>query len=200
MPRPSRDERRAELARIAQRWSRWLKQAIAEREIDIKTLVDLAGQAGATFDKSNVSKWLAGDSTADPTNAAIIGRVLERDPLEALREAGHHILAGQLAAEPTVDDVLRAARDEGASAPVLLREAGHDDLADYIEDVAGSTGTSASALEPPIARVRQITDGLTDGQRAILAGELLDQIGDLYLLAEKKAEMLREGDAGRGAS
>lgn len=99
---------------------------------------------------------------------------------------------------------IRTARVFGLPATQVLREAGQDGVADYIEDVADATGTSASALEPLISQVRKITGGLTPEQRATLERELLDQIGNLYLLAEKKAEMLRgadgRGDAGRGAS
>lgn len=94
---------------------------------------------------------------------------------------------------------IRTARVFDLPATQVLREASLDGVAAYIEDVAGATGTSAAALEPLIARVRQITDGLNEEQRAALTQELLDQIGNLYLLTEKKAEMLREGDAGRGA-
>lgn len=66
-------------------------------EIDTKTLVERAGQGGASFDRSAVSKWRAGDNTADPTNAVIIARVLNRDPAEALRAAGHEALAADWA-------------------------------------------------------------------------------------------------------
>jgi transcriptional regulator with XRE-family HTH domain len=99
---------------------------------------------------------------------------------------------------------IRTARVLGLPATQVLREGGQGDVAAYIDDVAGATGTSAAALEPLIARVRQITSGLTDEQRAALTQELLDQIGNLYLLTEKKADMLRspgdKGDADRGAS
>lgn len=101
---------------------------------------------------------------------------------------------------PTAEIAVRVARVLDLPATQVLREAGQADVADYIEDVAGSTGTGATALEPLLAQIRQITDGLTGEQRAVLEKELLDQVGNLYLLAEKKAEMLREGEAGRGAS
>lgn len=111
-------------------------------------------------------------------------------------------LSGKLL--PTAESAIRVARVLDLPATQVLREAGQEDVANYIQDVAGSTGTSASALEPVIARVQQITEGLSDEQRAILVEELLGQIGNFYLLAEKKAELLREadskGDAGRGAS
>ncbi len=185
MPRPPRDERRAELARTAQRWSRWLKPAIAQREIDIKTLVDRAGQAGATFDKSNVSKWLAGDSTADPTNAAIIGRVLGRDPLEALHEAGWHLLADQLAAKPSVEEILRIARHEDASAPVLLREAGYSEEADYIESITGPGGPRPIDLDEAIARTREIIGDMTPEELDAYEKSLLRQIRESRKRAEE---------------
>lgn len=93
MPRPSRDERRAQLARIGRQWGQWLRTAMTENATDTKTLVERARQAGASFDRSNVSKWRAGDNTADPTNAVLIARVLGLDPDKALRAAGHDALA-----------------------------------------------------------------------------------------------------------
>ena len=195
MPRPSRDDRRAELARTAQRWGQWLSAALAEQNLEIKQLVDLAGQAGATFDKSNVSKWRAGDSSADPTNAVIIARVLGRDPLEALRVAGYDLLANQLAARPSVDDVLRAAKDADASAPVLLREAGHADVADYIEAITGPGGPRPVDLDAAIAQTRVITDSMTPDELDAYEERLLNQIRDTRRKARDAAS---KGLAGNG--
>lgn len=89
---------------------------------------------------------------------------------------------------------IRTARVFNLPATQFLREAGQNDVADYIEDVAGATGTSATALEPLMARVRRLTEGLTAEQRAALVQEMLDQVDNLYLLAEKKAERMREAD------
>lgn len=125
-----------------------------------------------------------------------LARLIDR-PTTADKSVISRWLSGK--ALPTAENAVRFARVLELPATQVLREAGQEDVAAYIDDVAGATGTSATALEPLIARVRQITDGLDEGRRAALTQELLDQIGNLYLLTEKKAEMLREGDAGRGA-
>lgn len=93
MPRPPRDERRARLAQAGRQWGHWLRTAMTETTIDTATLVERARQAGASFDRSNVSKWRAGDNTADPTNVVTIAQVLGRDPVEALHAAGHTTIA-----------------------------------------------------------------------------------------------------------
>lgn len=93
MPRPPRDERRAQLARAGRQWGQWLRAAMTEDAIDTTTLIERAGRLGATFGRSNVSKWLAGDTTADPANALTIAQALGREPAEALRAASHSALA-----------------------------------------------------------------------------------------------------------
>jgi transcriptional regulator with XRE-family HTH domain len=104
----------------------------------------------------------------------------------------------------SVEAAIRIARVFDLPATRVLREAGHDDVADYIADVAGSKGTDASAIEPLLTRVRQITSGLTEEQRDALTQELVDQLANLYLVVEKKTEILRasgdQDEADRGAS
>lgn len=146
----------------------------------------------AWFDKEMTARSL--------TNAAMVA-LLDRPGLT--KDMVSRWRSGESGA--SVEAVIRVARVFDLPATRVLREAGHDDVADYIEDVAGSKGTEASALEPLVSRVRQITGGLSEEQRATLAQELIDQIGNLYLVVEKKAEMLRatddeEDDADRGAS
>lgn len=112
-----------------------------------------------------------------------------------------HWLNAAAGASPEV--AIRVAQVLELPATHVLREAGHEELAGYITEVAGNTADDISALEPMIARVRRLTDGLTPEQRSALERELLDQIGNWYLLAETKAERLRsiQGDEReRGAS
>jgi hypothetical protein len=97
MPRPPRDERRAQLARTGRQWGQWLRTAMTQNGVDTKTLIERAGHQGASFAGSNVSKWLSGDNTADPANVVVIARVLHRDIAEALRAAGHTTIADAMA-------------------------------------------------------------------------------------------------------
>lgn len=99
----------------------------------------------------------------------------------------------------SVEAAIRVARVFDLPATLVLREAGQGDVADYIEDVAGSGGTGAEAIEPLLARVRQITSGLTDAQRSALEQETLRRLADIYLITERQVEMLRQ-EGGAGAS
>jgi hypothetical protein len=93
MPRQTREQRREEQDRKGRAWAQWLAPAMAQASIDVKTLVERARREGATFDKTNVSRWLNGEKNAEPAHAAIVARILGRDPDEALRAAGHDALA-----------------------------------------------------------------------------------------------------------
>jgi hypothetical protein len=93
MPRQTREQRREEQDRKGREWAQWLAPAMAEPPIDVKTLVERARREGATFDKTNVSRWLNGEKNAEPGHAVIVASVLGRDPGEALRAAGHDALA-----------------------------------------------------------------------------------------------------------
>jgi hypothetical protein len=176
MSRPPREQRRAELARTAQHWGNWLRSALTERGMEIKMLVELGNRAGARFEKTAVSKWLAGDNAADPTNAVVIARILGRDPLEALRAAGHHTLADTLDTHPDPETVAYIAAAEDIPAPALLRAAGHDKDADYIESVTGPGGFTHDALEQAIVEARELTEGMTPEEVAAFEQGLLREI------------------------
>lgn len=100
MPRPTRDQRRAAKAATAAAWATWLAAALSE---SATTASELAAAAAllrpgenAPFNKSAVSHWVNGDSSVSPENALLVARVLHRDPVEALRAAGHHTLADRI--------------------------------------------------------------------------------------------------------
>lgn len=76
-----------------------------------------------------------------------------------------------------------------------LRAAKHAGLADYIESVTARAGTGPEYLEPLIARVRAITDGLTDEQRAEVERQMLVNVADAFTLAEVKAQRIRNATA-----
>jgi transcriptional regulator with XRE-family HTH domain len=104
---------------------------------------------------------------------------------------------------PTVESAIRVAQVLRLPASVVLREAGHEETASYIEAVAGPAADDMAALEPLIARVRTLTEGLTPEQRKNLEDDLLQRAGDLFVLAEAKAAKLRRDagpDSTRGAS
>lgn len=149
MPRPTRDERRAERAATARTWGLWLADALSDAAdnphdpIDTKTLIERARALGATFDKSNVSHWLAGDTSADPANAVLIARVLHQKPADALRAAGHTLLADEL---------------DGRRDPVLdqLALIGDRDMAERMEaDYRRDLAAAQQRLEKELAKLRQ---------------------------------------------
>lgn len=104
---------------------------------------------------------------------------------------------------PTAEIAIRIAVILDLPASLVLREAGHEETAAYIESVAGTAADNSAALEPLVARVRETTSGLSEEERRTLAQELLDQIGNSLLLVETKAERLRRAakeERRRGAS
>jgi hypothetical protein len=200
MPRPPREQRRAELARTAQLWGQWLRSALTEHPTEIKMLVELGNRAGARFDKTAVSKWLAGDNAADPTNAVVIARILGRDPLEALRAAGHHTLAETLDTHPDPETVAYIAAAQDIPAPALLRAAGHDEDADYIESVTGPGGVTHDALEQAIAEARELTAGMTPDQVAAFEQGLLREIRELASRNRETTTRQRTGNDGENGA
>lgn len=90
MPTAGRDQRRAQRAETAQAWAAWLNAAMAARHLEPK---DVIASAGGAIDKGSLSHWMNGTNPASPEGAVIVARVLDRDPVEALRAAGHDILA-----------------------------------------------------------------------------------------------------------
>jgi transcriptional regulator with XRE-family HTH domain len=145
--------------------------------------------------------------------AALINQELDKrsiGPAELAKLLDRHTLTPRVVtawteakAGASPDDAIRVAQALGLPATRVLRHAGHDTLADYIDEVAGADATDSAALEPLIARVRDITRGLTEQQRRTLEEDLLRQVGDWYLLAEAKAAQLRndtDPDSARGAS
>lgn len=94
MPTAERHQRKEQRAETARRWAAWLTAAMAARRLEPK---DVIAAAGGAIDKGSLSHWMAGDNPASPDAAVIVARVLDRDPVEALRAAGHDILAEAVA-------------------------------------------------------------------------------------------------------
>lgn len=89
MPRLKTEKER----RYAAAWAKWLAAAMDEQDVQAYRLVELCAALGATFNGPSVSKWRAGAYAAEPDNVLFIASALRRDPVEALRAAGHHVVA-----------------------------------------------------------------------------------------------------------
>lgn len=97
MPREPRDQRRARNARTAQAWASWLNTALLEHEPPLRP-ADLVRKSNGAFGTGHTTKWTNGDNSASPEHVLLIARILDRDPVEALRAAGHHTIADQIVA------------------------------------------------------------------------------------------------------
>lgn len=79
-------------------WQAWYTQAMDESgkgTAQIETEA-AAYRPRARINRQLISKWRNGEHSASPESALIIARVLDRDPVEALRAAGHHTIADQI--------------------------------------------------------------------------------------------------------
>lgn len=121
MPRETREERRARRARIAAQWAAWLKDALAHSGMSASEMAARSTGHDAAFQTGHVTHWTKGDNTASAEAVLLIARILERNPVEALRAAGHHDLADQIV--EIVEEALRGERlleqgkyDKGAEA------------------------------------------------------------------------------------
>jgi len=92
MPPEARDRRRAKRGEIAQQWARWLKDALAAHQPPMAA-ADLARKSGGALDTGKITHWTNGDNTAAPDSAILVARLLCRDPVDALRAAGHQEIA-----------------------------------------------------------------------------------------------------------
>ncbi len=95
MPREPRDDRRARNAATARIWARWLNQALADHKPPLRP-ADLVRMSDNAFGTGHTTKWTNADNTASAEHVLLIARLLKRDPVEALRAAGHHTLADQI--------------------------------------------------------------------------------------------------------
>lgn len=96
MPRQTREERAARSSATGRRWAAWLKPAMNQAHIGPTELAERTAallEPDRSFDKSNVSHWLAGKYGAEPDRAIAIAQVLGRDAVEALHAAGHRGIA-----------------------------------------------------------------------------------------------------------
>jgi hypothetical protein len=158
MPRENRDEKRARTARYALQWSIWLTEAMAEEGVRAYELVERAGELGAIFSGGNVSHWRDGDQRADADNAIVIAHILHRDPVEALDEAGHDVIANEM-----VDRVRREVR----AIITAMRQDGHEAGASLLEIYAAEAiaGRTPNPETDAQARLKE-TQAKVDAVRA----------------------------------
>jgi hypothetical protein len=125
MPRQTREERAARKSATGRRWAAWLKPAMAESGIGPSELAERAAPViraldpdDEGFDKSSVSHWLNEEYGAKYNSVIAIAQVLGRDPIPALREAGHEGIAALAekmradAAAAIVEQELEAIEDD----------------------------------------------------------------------------------------
>lgn len=79
-------------------WQTWYTQAMDESGKGTSQIETEAAayQPRAKINRQLISKWRNGEHGASPESALIIARIFQRDPVEALRAAGHHTVADQI--------------------------------------------------------------------------------------------------------
>lgn len=90
MPRAGREQQEQERQENARRWAAWLNPALKESGWIPATL---AAQSGGAISRQVASKWTNADHAPVPRLAILTARLLGRDPVEALRAAGHGEIA-----------------------------------------------------------------------------------------------------------
>ena len=146
MPRQTREQRQAARAAAGARFSAWVAPRMKALGLGPTEVVRRVAEFGITLDKGSVSHWVAGDYPPEPEGAAYLARVLNEDPVEAMREAGHDALVDALLGR---DPVL-----------MMLESVGRPDLTDamakeYLE-----------GLEAVRARTREMADQVKRDQEA----------------------------------
>lgn len=135
MPATPRDRRREERAEVARQWATWLKDALKDARL---TAAELIGKSDGDLDDGKVSHWTQADNSASVQGALLVARLLGRDPVEALRAAGHNAVAESLA-----QSIAEAQTRTRADLEAGLRE----HLADLDEELKGRLDRY---LRPPI--------------------------------------------------
>lgn len=97
MHRETRAERLERRARNAQQWSAWVNEAMKAEGVSPAELIKrTAPRMPKPLDKSAISHWANATNSADSETVILVALALNRDPVPALRAAGHHVLADQI--------------------------------------------------------------------------------------------------------
>lgn len=94
-PEAGRNESRAR----RQAWAAWLNDAMARAQVTPGELRRLSsGQPGVEIlSASTIIRWRSGALPPSPAAALVVARLLDADPVEALRAGGHDLLANAMA-------------------------------------------------------------------------------------------------------
>lgn len=98
----------------AQRWRDWLVPAMERAKM---RQIDVVRNSNGQLQPAVVSKWVNGEFSASPQYAVLVARILDADPIEALKAAGHHDIVAAMARNPVAggelgDTVMSAVRDD----------------------------------------------------------------------------------------
>ena len=143
----SRETRREQQEAVARRWAQWLvrtREARNKRPID---LVEAAAAIGEKLTTGQLSNWESARNTASPESARLVAKLLDADPVEALRAAGHddwadfatELRGGETgaAARPPVDEVLATLRT--SDLPDHLKRKFEDEYAELVGPMIQAT-------------------------------------------------------------
>lgn len=169
MPDQSRESLRAqqdELARrIARQWGDWLVQTRTARQKRPIDLVRAASAIGEKLTTGQISNWESGSNRASPESARLVAKLLDADPVEALRAAGHDDWAdfaselrdGNIPprATPAVDEALATLRASDLP-PHLKRK--------FEAEYAEMLGPMAQAIEAARRRFAAEVEDALDAQ------------------------------------
>jgi transcriptional regulator with XRE-family HTH domain len=75
-----------------------------DRRVNQADLRRLLERVGVDVGRQTISQWFNGDNVPAPNTVALIARVLQADPAEALREAGHNVVVDTLRRPPGTPD------------------------------------------------------------------------------------------------
>lgn len=124
-------------------WGTYLKQARTARGKRPKDLVDAAAAIGEKLTPGQISNWENGRNPASPEAARLVARILDLDPVEALREAGH-------------DDWARFAEAQRAGAPAPARDSDLEFLAKLRSSSDPEMHKLADRFEEDLERIRRV--------------------------------------------
>jgi transcriptional regulator with XRE-family HTH domain len=106
-----------------QSWRAWFEPRFKATGLSGNEFADRILEAGGKASKQAVSQWANGENTAEPNSVVIIATLFDEDPAEALRAAGHGIVADVVAGTLRLAGARPTPLDEG-----IRRILARDDL------------------------------------------------------------------------
>jgi hypothetical protein len=77
-------------------WRKWFTDALTAAGKEPADLVRQTEGTAVELRFSTISKWTSGTGGADPERVIIVAQLLDRDTVEALHAAGHHLIAEEM--------------------------------------------------------------------------------------------------------